>query len=331
MDILNQIIDLNSDILYSLSLRKSMEFIKKDIKDTILPKIDKIIESNGSNKPVLVLLDYIKNTITDCTREDIIKLAFLNHSFIKIYSKNDIDTKKTITKTIKKRKKRKDHWKKKELEIVKNNIYKLPVKEIKLLLPKRSISAIGKKAWELGYRKRKNIKSFPGKWNKAENNILIKNPYKSAKFLMKLLPGRTDNAIYNQRNRLGLTKEKNVNKRIQEPKIEDDKPRITIIGIDDVKKSQEPELNKVSEKDTFKDFNDDFLALKQYILDWSEKNKTDIIDIELMEKNRLMNTKYYSINSIFKGLKTLEEEGLSKQITKNKFIIYRDKIMNQGV
>ena len=263
-----------------------MEFIKKDIKNTIIPKIDKIIESNGSNKPVLVLLDYIKNTVDDCTREDIIKLAFLNNSFIKVYSKKDIETEKTI-KTNKKRK-RKDQWKNKELEILKSNILIKTTNEIHKLLPNRSLPAIRKKAWELGFSLKKRRKKFKKSYDK-----------------------------------------KNVNKCIQKPIVLEDKPRITIIGIDD-KKPPEPESNKVSEKDKFKDFNDDFLALKQYILDWSEKNNTDIIDIELMEKNRLTNAKIYSINSIFKGLKTLEEDGLSKQIAKNKFILYKGKINNSG-
>lgn len=63
----------------------------------------------------------------------------------------------------------------------------------------------------------------------------------------------------------------------------------------------------------------------QYILLWSEKNVTDIIEIEAMVTHPLGGSvKPYSGNALLQAFEELEKKGIAKKVTKGKYIIRRE-------
>jgi len=94
----------------------------------------------------------------------------------------------------------------KETQFIKINANKILVSEISKKLG-RSEKGIRNKMGRMGITIR-DYSIYGRKWTENENKILFENRFKTAKYLMQLLPKRSEDQIHKKRRKLGLKSRK---------------------------------------------------------------------------------------------------------------------------
>lgn len=226
-DLLNNLIDLNDRILQTISVNRPVNLIKKKVKEEIIPKIEEIKNSNGTDFGVDVLLDYMECTFNDCIKEDFIRMLRLNNSFFRAYvnrkpeiAKPEIVKLEDVASQDVKMKIF-EEWTADEDKIIMRDFPRMSVTEMldKNLLPGRNENQIYRRAHNLGLKKNKYKKRKPGKtanaaaptalWTVDEINVL-EDIYlkKSVPEIIgeNLLPNKTKKQIYKKAYEMGLKK-----------------------------------------------------------------------------------------------------------------------------
>ena len=69
----------------------------------------------------------------------------------------------------------------------------------------------------------------------------------------------------------------------------------------------------------------------QYIIQWAEKNGTDLLDVELMMQNKIMPVGHdYRMRDICEGFGELMELGVATRLGKKRYGLKRDRIVDDG-